>query len=99
MTDLIERLEELKSRYDRGLEIQASHEIADRVLMNFDTILSALKTVRGIEGLASEWTVKVSAPMEDAVNQRESRWLIEFDRRHYYGSTLDTAVEAAGKKQ
>jgi len=61
-----------------------------------DEILSALKTVRGIEGLAKgEWVVKISEPLQDARNERENQWLVEIGRKCFYGSTLPLAVEAA----
>ena len=61
-----------------------------------DEIISALKTVRGIEGLAKgEWIVKISEPLQDARNERENQWLVEIGRKCFYGSTLSIAVDAS----
>lgn len=66
-----------------------------------DQILSALETVRGIEGLAAEadLTLNIHPPLVDCDESCEGvRWLVEIDGSGFNGPTLSAVIEAARKQ-
>lgn len=93
-SDLIERLEEATNEYHAAGKFSAKERaiiLANLIEDNIDTILSALKTVQGIEAakrILIEWDEEVKV------------WRVNTYTSEGWqsGKTLAAAVEAAGKK-
>lgn len=100
MSDLIERLEELKAacESERGTAKYIQHDTLARLgLLTWDHIdeiiagLSALKTVRGIEGLAKGSMIEIWGPTPE-----NDRWNVNImSIGGPLESTLSLAVDAA----
>lgn len=96
MSDLIERLELAEKRLrqyppDAGFCTEVSFDVTE-----VRSILSALKTVRGIEGLAKGGQLSIFAPDEESGPEW---WVCPHAKGISKAATLAAAVEAAGKKQ
>lgn len=93
MSDLIERLEERKQNLGGSEAIRIGVPLD---LSDLDAILSALKTVRGIEGLANPFSLNIRMFSEGVV-------FVTTNKGTFQAETLplavEAAVEAAGKKQ